>query len=44
MDAREIVRQYSPQTDPATIALLNQVEVDRPIAAGRRVKIVRSGE
>lgn len=44
MDAREIVRQYSPQTDPATIALLNQVEADQPIAAGRRVKIVRPGE
>jgi predicted Zn-dependent protease len=43
MDAREIARRYSPQTDPATIALLNQVRVDQPLAAGRRVKIVENG-
>lgn len=43
MDAREITRRYSPESDPAEIALLNQVGLDERIAAGKRVKTVQSG-
>jgi predicted Zn-dependent protease len=42
MNARQIAQQYSPKTEPATIALLNQVDIDEPIPAGRRVKIVQT--
>jgi predicted Zn-dependent protease len=43
MNARQIAQQYSADIEPATIALLNQVEIDQPIPAGRKVKIVQAG-
>ncbi len=42
MTAREIAARYSPGFEPATLALLNQVELDQPIRAGRRVKTLRA--
>jgi predicted Zn-dependent protease len=42
MNARQIAKRYSPGTEPATIALLNQVTIDQPIPAGRKVKVVRT--
>ncbi len=43
MTAREIAGRYSPGVEPATLALLNQVGLDEPIRAGRRVKTIRAG-
>lgn len=40
MTAGEIAGRYSPNVEAATIALLNQVEIDQPIRAGRKVKVV----
>ena len=41
MNARQIARRYAPRVEPETLALLNQVEVEEPIPAGRRVKVVQ---
>jgi predicted Zn-dependent protease len=43
MNAGQIASRYSPGTEPATIALLNQIGVDQPIPAGRAVKIIEAG-
>ncbi|MDH3404539.1 MAG: M48 family metalloprotease [Acidobacteriota bacterium] len=43
MTVGEIARRYSPQEEPAVLALLNQVDVDAPLPAGRRVKTIRAG-
>jgi predicted Zn-dependent protease len=42
MSARQISKHYSPETVPATIALLNQVEIDQMMPTGRKVKVVRT--
>jgi predicted Zn-dependent protease len=44
MTLREIAGRYSPNVDPATLALLNQIGLDQPIRAGRRVKVVQGGQ
>jgi hypothetical protein len=41
MTAAEIASRYSPEVEPARIALLNQVEIDQQIRSGRRVKVVQ---
>ena len=42
MSVRQIAQRYAPRIEPETLALLNQVEVDQSIPAGRRVKVVHT--
>jgi predicted Zn-dependent protease len=44
LTAREIADHYSPGLDAATIALLNHVEIDQTIRAGRKVKVVQKSQ
>lgn len=43
MTVSQIARRYAPDVEPATLALLNQVALDEPLRAGRRVKVIRKG-